>query len=158
MKAWISRQWRLVMGAGLLLSILVISFIGYGAVGLYQDSKSFLATLKSSNQVSSSQSSDLASGISQGFRILNLPVIKQLTQFTGLDFTPIKSEIKTLAKISPILLGGEKPMKYLVAIQNSAEARGTGGILGAYAIVELNKGSLKVNEIGPNEPLYGSSL
>ena len=143
---------------GLILSSFIISLIGYGAVGLYQDSKSFLATLKSSNQVSSSQSSDLASGISQGFRILNLPVIKQLTQFTGLDFTPIKSEITTLAKISPILLGGEKPMKYLVAIQNSAEARGTGGILGAYAIVELNKGSLKVIETGSNEPLYGSSL
>jgi len=45
-----------VMGAGLLLSILVISFIGYSAVGLYQDSKSFLTTLKSSNQVSATQS------------------------------------------------------------------------------------------------------
>jgi hypothetical protein len=55
MKAWISRYWPLVMGAGLLLSILVISFIGYSAVGLYQDSKSFLTTLKSSNQVSATQ-------------------------------------------------------------------------------------------------------
>jgi hypothetical protein len=49
-------------------------------------------------------------------------------------------------------------MRYLVAIQNSAEARGTGGILGAYAIFEIKKGSLKVIETGSNEPLYGSSL
>jgi hypothetical protein len=158
MKAWISRYWRLVMGAGLLLSFLVISFIGYSAVGLYQDSKSFLSTLKSSNQVSATQSSKLVADLDKGFELLNLPVIKQLTQIAGLDFTPIKSEITTLAEISPILLGGARPMRYLVAIQNSAEARGTGGILGAYAIIELKKGSLKVIETGSNEPLYGSSL
>jgi hypothetical protein len=146
------------MGAGLLLSILVISFIGYSAVGIYQDSKSFLTTLKSSNEVSTTQSSKLVADLDKGFELLNLPVIKQLTQIAGLDFTPIQSEITTLAEISPILLGGERSMRYLVAIQNSAEARGTGGILGAYAIVEFKKGSLKVIETGSNEPLYGSSL
>jgi hypothetical protein len=158
MKAWLSRYWRLVMGAGLLLSFLVISFIGYIAVGLYQDSKSFLNILKSSNQVSATQSSKLVADLNRGFELLNFPLIKQLTQIAGLDFTPIQSEITTLAEISPILLGGERPMRYLVAIQNSAEARGTGGILGAYAIVELKKGLLKVIETGSNEPLYGSSL
>jgi hypothetical protein len=158
MKVWISRYWRLVMGAGLLLSFLVISFIGYISIGLYQDSKSFITILKSSNQVSAMQSSKLVADLDKGFELLNFPVIKQLTQIVGLDFTPIQSEITTLTEISPILLGSERPMRYLIAIQNSAEARGTGGILGAYAIVELKKGSLKVIETGSNEPLYGSSL
>ena len=143
---------------GLILFSFISSLIGYSAVGLYQDSKSFLTTLKSSNQVSATQSSKLVADLDKGFGVLNLPVIKQLTQIAGLDFTPIQSEITTLAEISPILLGGERSMRYLVAIQNSAEARGTGGILGAYAIVELKKGSLKVIETGSNEPLYGSSL
>ena len=147
-----------MMGAGLLLSFLVISFIGYISIGLYQDSKSFITILKSSNQVSAMQSSKLVADLDKGFELLNFPVIKQLTQIVGLDFTPIQSEITTLTEISPILLGSERPMRYLIAIQNSAEARGTGGILGAYAIVELKKGSLKVIETGSNEPLYGSSL
>ena len=143
---------------GLILSSFIISLIGYSAVGLYQDSKSFLTTLKSSNQVSATQSSKLVADLSKGFEVLNLPIIKQLTEIVGLDFTPIQSEVTTLAEISPILLGGERPMRCLVAIQNSAEARGTGGILGAYAVVEMKKGSLKVIETGSNEPLYGSSL
>jgi hypothetical protein len=138
---------------GLTLSGLFLSFIGYSAISVYRDSKGLLTTLKSSNQVSSSQSSDLASGINQGFRILKLPIIKQLTQFAGLDFTPIQSEITTLANLSPILLGDNKPKQYLVAFQNSAEARGTGGILGAYAVVELNQGKITVIKTGSNEAL-----
>jgi len=153
MRVWLGRYWRLGLVVGLTLSGLFLSFIGYSAISVYRDSKGLLTTLKSSNQVSSSQSSDLASGINQGFRILKLPIIKQLTQFAGLDFTPIQSEITTLANLSPILLGDNKPKQYLVAFQNSAEARGTGGILGAYAVVELNQGKITVIKTGSNEAL-----
>lgn len=143
---------------GIVVTGLLISLVGYSAIALYRDSKSLLTALRSSDQVSASQSSKLASDIAKSFGILKLPVIKQLTQIVDLDFTPIQSEITTLANLSPILLGDDQPKKYLVAFQNSAEARGTGGILGAYAIVESNRGSLKVIETGSNEPLYGSSL
>lgn len=143
---------------GIVVTGLLISLVGYSAIALYRDSKSLLTALRSSDQVSASQSSKLASDIDKSFGILKLPVIKQLTQIADLDFTPIQSEITTLANLSPILLGDDQPKKYLVAFQNSAEARGTGGILGAYAIVESNRGSLKVIETGSNEPLYGSSL
>ena len=150
MRVWLGRYWRLGLVVGLTLFGLFLSFIGYSAINVYRDSKGLLTTLKSSNQVSTSQSSDLASGISQGFRILKLPVIKQLTQFAGLDFTPIQSEITTLAKLSPILLGDKQPKQYLVAFQNTAEARGTGGILGAYAIVEFNNGEIKILKTASN--------
>lgn len=143
---------------GIVVTGLLISLVGYSAIALYRDSKSLLTALRSSDQVSASQSSKLASDIDKSFGILKLPVIKQLTQIADLDFTPIQSEITTLANLSPILLGDDQPKKYLVAFQNSAEARGTGGILGAYAIVESNRGSLQVIETGSNEPLYGSSL
>jgi len=158
MKSWLGRHWRLVLAVWLILSGLFLSLICYSAISLYQDSTSFLTTLKSSKSVGTAQSSKLVEDLNKAFGVQRLPVIKQLTQFAGLDFTSIQSEISTLAGISPILLGGDKPVKYLVAFQNSAEARGTGGILGAYAIVEFNKGSLKVIETGSNEPLYGSSL
>jgi hypothetical protein len=130
--------------------------VGYSAIGLYRDSKSLLTTLKSSNEVSTSQSSKLASDIDKSFGILKLPVIKQLTQIAGLDFTLIQSEITTLANLYPILLGDNKPKQYLVAFQNSAEARGTGGILGAYAIIQINHGQVKVVATGSNAKLKGS--
>ena len=96
--------------------------------------------------------------IDQIMTVVNLPVIKQISQLFGLDFGPIQEEIKSIITTAPILVGSQSPKFYLIAFQNSAEARGTGGILGAYAIVESNKGSLKVIETGSNEPLYGSSL
>jgi len=96
--------------------------------------------------------------IDQIMTVVNLPVIKQIFELSGLNFVPIKNEIKSIVSAAPILFGAQSPKSYLIAFQNSAEARGTGGILGAYAIVEFNKGSLKVIETGSNEPLYGSSL
>jgi len=153
MRVWLSKYWRLLIIVGVVLSFLVISLIGYSAIGIYRDSKSLLTNLRSSNQVSTTQSSKLAADISKGFGILKLPVIKQIAQITGLDFTPIQSEITTLTNLSPILLGDDKPKRYLVAFQNTAEARGTGGIIGAFAIIEFNQGKITVIKTGSNASL-----
>jgi hypothetical protein len=153
MRVWLSKYWRLLLIVGVVLSFLVISLIGYSAIGIYRDSKSLLTNLRSSNQVSTTQSSKLAADISKGFGILKLPVIKQIAQIAGLDFTPIQSEITTLTNLSPILLGDEKPKRYLVAFQNTAEARGTGGIIGAFAIIEFNQGKITVIKTGSNAAL-----
>ena len=150
MRVWLSRYWRLVLIIGVVITGLVISLVGYSAINVYRDSKSLLTTLKSSNEVSTTQSSKLVANIDKSFEILKLPVIKQLTQIAGLDFTPIQSEITTLANLSPILLGDNKPKQYLVAFQNTAEARGTGGILGSYAIVEFNNGDIKILKTASN--------
>jgi len=150
MRVWLSRYWRLVLITGVVITGLVISLVGYSAINVYRDSKSLLTTLKSSNEVSTTQSSKLVANIDKSFEILKLPVIKQLTQIAGLDFTPIQSEITTLANLSPILLGDNKPKQYLVAFQNTAEARGTGGILGSYAIVEFNNGDIKILKTASN--------
>ena len=100
----------------------------------------------------------LSTDINRVFSIINLPISKQISSLFGLNFYDIKDEITAALSAGPILAGADKPKRYLIAFQNSAEARGTGGILGAYAIVEFNKGSLKVIETGSNEPLHGSSL
>ena len=156
MRVWLSRYWRLVLIIGVVITGLVISLVGYSAINVYRDSKSLLTTLKSSSEVSTTQSSKLVADINKSFGILNLPVIKQLTQITGLDFTSIQSEITTLARLSPILLGDDKPKQYLVAFQNTAEARGPGGILGAYAIVEINNGDIKIIKTGSNAALQSN--
>ena len=156
MRVWLSRYWRLVLVTSVVITGLVIALVGYSAINVYRDSKSLLTTLKSSSEVSATQSSKLVADINKSFGILKLPVIKQLTQITGLDFTSIQSEITTLARLSPILLGDNKPKQYLVAFQNTAEARGPGGILGAYALIEINNGDIKIIKTGSNAALQSN--
>jgi hypothetical protein len=89
---------------------------------------------------------------------LDVPVVKQLLGSVGLDVSPIRQEIQSILQAGPTLAGGDDPKKYLVSFQNSAEARGTGGILGAFAILEMDKGQFKVLQTGSNAALYSMSI
>lgn len=158
MRLWLQKNWQklaLISGALLLVFVATLSFLGWQ---IYRDSKELLQNLKSPTQVDAKMTQRLNSDIDKLFSVLNLPLAGQVIKVLGLDFSPIKSEIQALISSSLTLAGDDGAKQYLVAFQNTAEARGTGGILGAYAIVELKKGSLKVIETGSNEPLYGSSL
>ena len=69
------------------------------------------------------------------------------------EFMQIESAVSNIADISHYfdrLLGFQSSVKYLVIFQNPAEARGTGGIAGGYAVVEVKRGKLNVIEIGSN--------
>ena len=68
-----------------------------------------------------------------------------LSQVTALDST-VKSADLTV-RILPTMLGAGGPKQYFLAFQNEAEARGTGGLLGAFAIVEANHGKLAVTRM-----------
>jgi hypothetical protein len=140
-----------------LIWLLLMASVAIPAIG---HAKSYLKVVQGDYTTQSAQSSAdlLASDIDRAFALLNAPIVKQLSSLLGVDFSNIKAEIQAGVTAGAVLAGADKPKKYLIAVQNSAEARGTGGILGAYAIVELKKGSLKVIETGSNEPLYGSSL
>jgi len=83
-------------------------------------------------------------------RYLSLPVLKQFSQFAGLEVFGIKPEILFLVDNFPELMGFDRPKRYMISFQNSAEARGTGGILGAYAIIEINRGKLTVVRASSN--------
>jgi len=85
------------------------------------------------------QSANLANDVDRIFTDLNLPVVKQIAGAFGLDFTPIRDEVTATIRASSWLAGADAQKRYMIAIQNSAEARGTGGILGAFAIVEMDK-------------------
>ena len=50
----------------------------------------------------------------------------------------------------PDVVGLEDSKRYLVAFQNNAEARGTGGIIGAFAVVTVESGKAKVEKVGTN--------
>ena len=100
------------------------------------------------------QSGNLAADINHIFTDLNVPVVKQIASALGVDFTPIRDEAVATVKASSWLAGADAPKRYMIAFQNSAEARGTGGILGAFAIVEMNKGAFTVIRTGSNAVLY----
>lgn len=46
------------------------------------------------------------------------------------------------SQVLPDMLGGDSPRSYLLIIQNNAEARATGGIPGALAVLNLDQGKL----------------
>lgn len=50
------------------------------------------------------------------------------------------------AQLLPAMLGTEGPRTYLVLVQNSAEARATGGIPGALAILSTDAGKIQLGE------------
>lgn len=60
-------------------------------------------------------------------------------------------EAKPLVKVLPSLLGEDEPKKYLVLFQNDKELRATGGFLTAYAILNIDKGVIKVER---SEDIY----
>jgi len=49
-----------------------------------------------------------------------------------------------VARLAPSMLGAEKPKRYLLLMQNNAESRATGGIPGALAVLNVDKGRLKL--------------
>lgn len=100
------------------------------------------------------QSATVAADVDRLFLLLNFPIAKQVTQLAGLDLTPIRDEVTAVIRASSWLVGADAPKRYMIAFQNSAEARGTGGILGAFAIIDFNKSSLSVVRTGSNAVLY----
>ena len=107
---------------------------------------------------SSTDSTQFAQSVDRLLRDLDVPVIRHILSAAGLDLSPIRDEIKSLVEAGPVLAGADGPKKYLVSFQNSAEARGTGGILGAFAIVEMERGRMKVLRTGSNASLYSMSI
>ena len=61
--------------------------------------------------------------------------------------------VTPLLQIFPGISGQNQPRNYLIAFQNSAEARGTGGILGAYAVMNVDNGKVTFSAFGSNAGL-----
>jgi hypothetical protein len=76
-----------------------------------------------------------------------------LGQVTSLDQSMKSADLA--ARILPTLLGADAPRRYLLAFQNEAEARGTGGLPGAFAIVEARHGKLAFIRMESDAALTG---
>ena len=61
------------------------------------------------------------------------------------------------AQLAPSMLGADGPRTYLMAFQTPAEARGTGGLLGGYGILQFNDGKPTVDTVASNTQLGEAS-
>ncbi|SCF15588.1 DUF4012 domain-containing protein [Micromonospora chokoriensis] len=57
------------------------------------------------------------------------------------------------ARLLPPLLGASGPRRYLLVSQNLAELRATGGMFGAYAVIEAENGAVKMGKQGSTSSL-----
>jgi Protein of unknown function (DUF4012) len=75
-----------------------------------------------------------------------------LSQVTTVDSTVKSADLAV--QILPTMLGQDGPKRYFLAFQNEAEARGTGGLAGAFAILEANHGKLAFTRMATDDTLY----
>ncbi|MEV8214384.1 DUF4012 domain-containing protein [Leifsonia sp. NPDC077715] len=60
--------------------------------------------------------------------------------------TPEVDALGNAVKLLPAMLGAEGPRNYLLAAQNPAELRSTGGLIGAVALVHAEKGAVTLTQ------------
>ncbi|MCW2543234.1 MAG: hypothetical protein JWM40_786 [Frankiales bacterium] len=75
-------------------------------------------------------------------------LIDQLT-----PFSESVSAVAVGARVLPTMLGGDRPKHYFVAVQNSAEMRGTGGLFGAFGIFGATNGKVTLDRTGTDQEL-----
>jgi Protein of unknown function (DUF4012) len=63
-----------------------------------------------------------------------------------------------LARALPVFLGEDGTKRYLVGAQNPAELRGTGGFMGAVAIMEARQGRIRLGHFGPINEITPSRI
>lgn len=61
-------------------------------------------------------------------------------------------------EVAPVLLGADRPMRYLLLVQQTSEARGTGGIFGGFVVLEADAGRLTAVQEGSNSDLENGEI
>lgn len=72
-------------------------------------------------------------------------------QISGI--TSVIENAALAARLAPSMMGADGPRTYFMGFQTNAEARGTGGLLGGYGILEFNDGTPTVDAVAPNTNL-----
>lgn len=80
-----------------------------------------------------------------------MQLLHQLTDLTG-----TVDDAHRAAMVGPAMLGANGPRRYFVVLQNPAEARGTGGLSGSYAVLLADHGKLHLERSGSDNDLVDS--
>ena len=73
------------------------------------------------------------------------------TQLADLEASLLGAR-RTLTLLPP-MLGANEPRRYFLAFQNPAEARGTGGLIGAFGILTADQGRLRLEQVASDSEL-----
>ena len=76
----------------------------------------------------------------------------QLQGQTG-EITGLLENTALAAKLAPAMMGADGPRNYFMAFQTNAEARGTGGLLGGFGVLNFDNGQAEVDTLGANTEL-----
>ncbi|MEV4330801.1 DUF4012 domain-containing protein [Streptomyces sp. NPDC049597] len=66
---------------------------------------------------------------------------------------PAMTDAAVAARVVPPMLGADSQRRYLVVFQNTAEARGTGGLPGAFAVLTVEQGQPRFETFGTDTML-----
>ncbi|WBO64900.1 DUF4012 domain-containing protein [Streptomyces camelliae] len=68
---------------------------------------------------------------------------------------PQTADVAVAARAVPPMLGAHGPRHYFLSFQNTAEARGTGGLPGAFAVLRADRGRLSFERFGNDTEMDG---
>ena len=72
------------------------------------------------------------------------------------DLSGLLRNASLAARLAPSMMGADGPRSYFMGFQTNAEARGTGGLLGGFGVLEFDNGTPRVNTLGQNVELTGA--
>jgi len=72
------------------------------------------------------------------------------------EFRPLLSEAIKILRLVPVAAGDQKPVTYLITLQNSDELRPTGGFITSFGLLRVNKG--KVTHIDFNDSTHSNYI
>lgn len=159
---------RAVFVTSVALSLVLIVY-GLAGFQLYSLGKSTLAQARSLSESIGkpnadsaklkAETGDLSVNVSRIDSKVNQGLWKPIVFLSGQGtrFKGVKTALKTgsdFLTVAPGLLGLDGARTYLLAFQNPAEARGTGGIIGGYASIQVLNGKITVLRVGSNAQLH----
>ncbi len=71
------------------------------------------------------------------------------------EITQLLENTALAARLAPSMMGADGPRTYFMGFQTNAEARGTGGLLGAFGILRFDNGIATVENLAANDELSG---
>lgn len=87
-----------------------------------------------------------------------LPLVDSARADVLAQLGPVASTVRAAdrsAQVLPTMLGRDGQKRYLLAFQNSAEARGTGGLPGAFGIAKVENGKINLRNFDSDRVLAG---
>jgi hypothetical protein len=71
------------------------------------------------------------------------------------DISKLIQNTALAARVAPSMMGADGARTYFMGFQTNAEARGTGGLLGAFGILHLDNGTATVDDVSANDEING---